>query len=151
MMFVVTPSLDSNTVFVKTSHGYVTFFLLEDLVFFKCTIHFQTDDAHATIVWTSCMLLFMFLCWNWKHVLSNLGSLIGFYSRFFNCQRRVAVSFGCDYLSSDQGLRTFLLHAELFTELFAEASQDAPAITVHSSPITISDRALINHLPVSLK
>jgi hypothetical protein len=39
-----------NTVFVKTSHGYVTFFWQEDLVFFKCTIYLQTDDALASIV-----------------------------------------------------------------------------------------------------
>jgi hypothetical protein len=51
--------------------------------------------------------------------------------------------------SSDQGLRTFLLHAELFSELFVEASQDAPAITVHSSPITISDA--LQHLRSSCR
>jgi hypothetical protein len=28
-----------------------------------------------------------------------LGSLTGFYSRFLSCQRRVAVSFGCGYLT----------------------------------------------------
>jgi hypothetical protein len=35
------------------------------------------------------------LCWNRKHVLSNLRSLTGVYSRFSSCQRRVAVTFGC--------------------------------------------------------
>jgi hypothetical protein len=39
------------------------------------------------------------LCWNRKHVLSNLGSLTGVYSRFSSYQRRVAVTFGCAYLS----------------------------------------------------
>jgi hypothetical protein len=39
------------------------------------------------------LVTFETLCWNWKHVLSNLGSLIGCYSRFFSCQRRVAVRF----------------------------------------------------------
>jgi hypothetical protein len=38
------------------------------------------------------------LCWNIKHVLSNLGSLTGVYSRFSSCQRRVVVTFGCAYL-----------------------------------------------------
>jgi hypothetical protein len=47
------------------------------------------------------LVTFETLCWNWKHVLSNLGSLTGCYSRFFSCQRRVAVRFGCAYLSCD--------------------------------------------------
>jgi hypothetical protein len=44
------------------------------------------------------LVTFETLCWNWKHVLSNLGSLTGCYSRFLSCQTRVAVSFGCAYL-----------------------------------------------------
>ena len=48
-----------NTVFVKTSQFHVKFFLLEELVFFKCTIYFHVDDTHATTVWICCMLLFM--------------------------------------------------------------------------------------------
>jgi hypothetical protein len=39
-----------NTVFMKTLQFDVTFFLLEDLVFFKCTIYFHIDDMHATTI-----------------------------------------------------------------------------------------------------
>jgi hypothetical protein len=44
------------------------------------------------------LVTFETLCWNRKHVLSNLGSLTGVYSCFSSCQRRVAVTFGCAYL-----------------------------------------------------
>jgi hypothetical protein len=50
------------------------------------------------------LVTFETLCWNWKHVMFNLGSLTGCYSCFFSCQRRVAISFGCAYLKGVHGL-----------------------------------------------
>jgi hypothetical protein len=62
----------------------------------KCsTFHWLPQSAPQLLLVT-----FETLCWNWKHVLSNLGSLIGCYSCFFSCQRRVAISLGCAYLTN---------------------------------------------------
>jgi hypothetical protein len=38
------------------------------------------------------------LCWNRIHVLSNLGSLSGVYSRISSCPKKVGVTFGCTHL-----------------------------------------------------
>jgi hypothetical protein len=45
------------------------------------------------------LVTFETLCWNRKHVLSNLGSLTGVYSCFSSCPKKFAVTFGCSYLS----------------------------------------------------
>jgi hypothetical protein len=50
------------------------------------------------------LVVFETLCWNWKLVMSNLGSLTSCYSHFFSYQRRVAIRFGCAYLKGPKGV-----------------------------------------------
>ena len=45
------------------------------------------------------LVTFETLCWNRKHVLFNLGSLPGGYGCFSSCLKKVAVTFGCSYLT----------------------------------------------------
>jgi hypothetical protein len=47
------------------------------------------------------LVTFETLCWNRKHVLSNLGSLSGVHSHFYRCPKKVAVTFGCTHLTRD--------------------------------------------------
>jgi hypothetical protein len=49
------------------------------------------------------LVTFETLCWTRKHVLSNLGSLTGVYSCFSSCPKKVAVTFGCSYLTQSIG------------------------------------------------
>jgi hypothetical protein len=51
------------------------------------------------------LVTFETLFWNRKHVMSNLGSLTGFYSHFYRCPKKVVVTFGCRYLIGS-GLRS---------------------------------------------
>jgi hypothetical protein len=50
------------------------------------------------------LVTFETLCWNRKHVLSNLGSLTGVHSHFYRCPKKVAVTFGCTHLTCPQNL-----------------------------------------------
>ena len=44
------------------------------------------------------LVTFENLCWNWKHVVSKLGSVTGFLWPFSRCPRTKCVKFGCGYL-----------------------------------------------------
>jgi hypothetical protein len=101
---VVTPTLDTRLVLNWTPSSTICF-----------TSHWLPQSAPQLPLVT-----FETFCWNRKHVLSNLGSLTGVYSHFSSCQRRVALTFGCAYLTSSyilSSLWTKLIFIKKFTSL----------------------------------
>jgi hypothetical protein len=79
------------------------------------------------------LVTFETLCWNRKHVLSNLGSLTSVYNHFYRCLKKVVVIFGCGYLTA-----WFVCLKLLFCSLVRKALKEHGGEGITRSPFALT-------------